>query len=48
MIVDRLEHRVLVLRLDNRNYAKTELGPGDSYTIPLLPGLEIPLGKILE
>jgi Uma2 family endonuclease len=48
VIVDRFEHRVLVLRLQNGQYAETELGPNDSYTTALLPGLEIPLEKILS
>ena len=43
VIVDRFEHRVLVLQLQDGRYAENLLGPDDSYTTPLLPGLEIPL-----
>jgi Uma2 family endonuclease len=48
IIVDRFAHRVLVLTLENGEYAERELGANESYTTPLLPGLEIPLAKILE
>ncbi len=47
VIVDRFEHRVLVLQLEDGHYAETFLGPGDSYTTPLLPGLAIPLAGII-
>ncbi len=48
VIVDRFAQRVLVLQLREGNYLETELGPNDAYTTALLPGLEIPLMKILE
>ena len=48
VIVDRFPHRVVVLTLQNGQYSEGELGPNDVYTTPLLPGLEIPLLKILE
>jgi Uma2 family endonuclease len=48
VIVDRFVPRVLVLTLENGEYAERELGPNDNDTTPLLPGLEIPLAKILE
>ncbi len=48
VIVDRFAQRVLVLRLREDNYLEMELGPNDAYTTQLLPGLEIPLGKIFE
>ncbi len=47
VIVDRFEHRVLVLGLENGNDAETFLGPEDSYNAPLLPGLEIPLAGVI-
>jgi Uma2 family endonuclease len=48
VIVDRFAHRVFVLTLEKGQYSERELGPDDSYTTALLPGLAIPLGKILE
>lgn len=48
VIVDRFAHRVLVLTLENGEYAGRELGPDDDYTTPLLPDLSIPLARILE
>ena len=47
VIVDRFDHRLLILRLEAGRYTETELGPDDSYTTPLLPGLEIPLADII-
>ena len=48
IIVDRFTHRLVVLCLQNGEYEGTELGPNDSYTTVLLPGLEIPLLFILQ
>ncbi len=47
VIVDRFEHRLLVLRLEEGRFTETELGPDDSYTTARLPGLEIPLANII-
>jgi Uma2 family endonuclease len=47
VIVDRFQHRLLILRLQDGTYGETELGPNDSYMTDLLPGLEIPLDGIL-
>ena len=47
VIVDRFDHRVLVLTLQNGEYAEAELGPNDFYTTPLLPCFEIPLSDII-
>ncbi|MEX0718489.1 MAG: Uma2 family endonuclease [Planctomycetaceae bacterium] len=44
VIIDRFEHRLTVLRLVDREYVESMLGPGDVYTTALLPGLQIPLG----
>jgi Uma2 family endonuclease len=48
VIVDRFAHRVLVMTRENGQYTERELGPNDNYTTPLLPGLAIPLAKVLE
>ncbi len=48
VIVDPYAHRVVVLTLKCGQFAERKLGPQDTYTTPLLPGLEIPLQKILE
>ena len=48
VIVDPGEARVTVLRWEPAGYAEAAvLGPGDTYTSPLLPGLEIPLAEAL-
>ena len=47
VIVDRLDHRVTVLRLVDGEYVEHLLKPSDSYSTPLLPGLEIPLRDII-
>jgi Uma2 family endonuclease len=47
LVVDRFEHRVTVFRLSAGHYAETVLGPSDVYTTLLLPGFEMPLGKVL-
>jgi Uma2 family endonuclease len=46
-IVDRFEERVTVLRRSRGRFVASELGPGDTYTSPLLPGLKIPLRGII-
>ncbi|MEX0702787.1 MAG: Uma2 family endonuclease [Planctomycetales bacterium] len=43
VVIDRFERRLTVLRLVEREYVETTLGPDETYTSPLLPGLAIPL-----
>lgn len=47
VIVDRFEHRLTIFRIQDGYYGETILGPDDTYTSPLLPGLEIPLTGII-
>ena len=47
VIVDRFDHRLTVLRLEEATFAETVLQPSDRYNTPLLPGLEIPLSGII-
>ena len=47
VIVDRFEHQVTVLRLQDGEYREAILGPNDDYLTPLLPGLQIPLSGIV-
>ncbi len=47
VIVDRFDHCVTVLRLVDGEYVEHLLKPSDSYSTPLLPGLEIPLKDII-
>ena len=47
VIVDRLDHCVTVLRLVDGGYVEHLLKPSDSYSTPLLPGLEIALQDII-
>ncbi len=47
VIVDRFEHCVTLLQLEDGKYSQTRLSNTDSYTTPLLPGLQIPLKGIL-
>lgn len=47
VIVDRFEHRLVVLVLEDGAYRESTLGPNDTYASPLLPGLEIPLDGII-
>ena len=47
VIVDRFAHRLTVLTLTDGQFAESWLGPKDSFTSPLLPGLSIPLAGIL-
>ena len=47
VIVDRFDRRLTVLRLVGDSFSESTLGPDDTYTTPLLPGLEIPLQGIL-
>ena len=48
VIVDRFEHRVTVLEWKKDGYTERVLGPEESYTTRLLPGLSIPLNTIIE
>ena len=47
LIVDRFDHFVTVLRLVEGKYVEHVLMPSDSYSTPMLPGLEIPLRDII-
>ena len=47
VIVDRFEHRLSVLRLTGGAFVESILEPDDTYSTPLLPGLEISLTGIL-
>ena len=47
VIIDRFEHRVTVLQLNDGIYAETRLGSDDIYTSALLPGMEIPLAGVI-
>lgn len=47
VIVDRFEQRVTVLRRSRGKFVESILGPDDSYSTPLLPGLKIELKAIL-
>ena len=47
VIIDRFEHRLTVLRRRRGRFTESELGRGDVYTSPLLPGLKIPLKGII-
>ena len=47
VIVDRFDRRLTVLRLIGDSFAESTLGPDETYTTPLLPGLEIPLQGIV-
>ena len=47
VIVDRFDHRLTVLRLEEATFVETVLQPSDHYNTPLLPGLEIPLSGII-
>ena len=47
VIVNRFDHRLTVLRLEEATFVETVLQPSDRYNTPLLPGLEIPLSGII-
>ncbi|MFM9961170.1 MAG: Uma2 family endonuclease [Planctomycetaceae bacterium] len=47
VIVDRFDHRLMILTLINGHFAESWLGPKETYMSPLLPGLSIPLAGIL-
>ena len=47
VIVDRFDHRLTVFSLVDGQYSESWLGPKDTYTSPLLPGLSIPLAGII-
>lgn len=47
VIVDRFDQCVTVLTLGEDGYSEDILKPTDTYTTPLLPGLEIPLEPII-
>jgi Uma2 family endonuclease len=48
VIVDQFDHQVTVLKLGKRGYGETVLNPSDTYTSPLMPGLEIPLQEVID
>jgi Uma2 family endonuclease len=43
VVIDRFERRVTIFRRPGSEFNETTLGANNSYTTPLLPGLEIPL-----
>ena len=47
VIFDRSQRQVTVLRRVRGHFRETRLGPTDSYSTPLLPGLEIALKDII-
>ncbi len=47
VIVDRFDRRVTVLRRVRGRFSDSHLGPADTYTTTLLPGLKIPVNGIL-
>lgn len=47
VIVGCFEQRVTVLRRTHGRVVETHLGPANTYTTPLLPGLEIPLADVI-
>lgn len=47
VIVDGFAHKLTILRRGDEGFVETQLGPGDEYTSPLLPGLLIPLEGVL-
>jgi Uma2 family endonuclease len=47
VIVDRFEHRVTVLTLQDGVYDERVFAISDDYTSPLLPGLAIPLNGVI-
>jgi Uma2 family endonuclease len=46
VIVDRFKHIVLVLTWKEDEYIERALRPGDTYTTPMLPGLEVSLRNV--
>jgi Uma2 family endonuclease len=46
VIIDRFAPQVTVLTHEPGGYAERVLGPGDTYTSPLLPGLAIPPAEV--
>jgi Uma2 family endonuclease len=48
VIVDRFERRVTVLRRSRGRFVESHLQRTESYTSPLLPGLEIPLAYVFS
>lgn len=47
VVVDCVEHHLTVFRRGRGRFTELVLGPDDSYTTTLLPGLTIPLAKII-
>jgi len=47
VIVDRFEHRLTVLTLQDGHYIEQVLQPSDAYSTEMLPGLRIPLLDII-
>lgn len=48
VIVDPIEHRLVVLRRERGRYRETVLSPQDTYTSPLLPGFSLALRRVLS
>ena len=46
VIVDRFKHTVLVLTWKEDDYAERSLRPGDMYTTPTLPGLQVSIRDV--
>jgi len=47
LIVDPFQHRVTVLRRGRGRFVESNLGPEDTYSTPLLPGLKLVLHGII-
>jgi Uma2 family endonuclease len=47
VIVDRFQGRLTVLRRVRGRFVESQLGPDETYTTPLLPGLKISLNGII-
>ena len=48
VIVDRFKRVVLVLTWQETDYAERALRPGDMYTTPMLPGLEVSIRDVFD
>lgn len=48
VIVDRFKHVVLVLTWKEDDYVERALRPGDTYTTPMLPGLEVAISNVFS
>jgi Uma2 family endonuclease len=47
-IIDRFTRRMTVVRNHPRRPRELVVGEGETYSTPLLPGFELPLGRLLE